>query len=121
MFNSSTGKSFNIPWNSPNALPVSSKISIGITPKTVDCFVVTNYTIGTGASCQLPSPILLEEHYLQLMQNDVGMQHVHKALHDKKKCTVGEIKKRYARYRLVDFKIKIPETLMVVKGGGNMV
>lgn len=91
---------------------------IGITPKAVDCFVVTNYAIGTGSSCQLPSPILLEEHYLQLMQNDVGMQHVHKALHDKKKCIVGEIKKRYARYRLVDFKIQIPETLMVVKGGG---
>lgn len=89
---------------------------IGITPKTVDCFVVTNYAIGTGSSCQLPSPILLEEHYLQLMQNDMGMQYVHKALHDKKKCTVGDIKKRYAIYRLVDFEIKIPETLMVVKG-----
>lgn len=89
----------------------------GITPKEVDCFVITNYAIGTGTNCQLPSPILLEEHYLQLMQNDAGMQHVHKALQDKKKCIVGEIKKRYARYNLVDFKIKIPETLMVVKGG----
>ena len=90
----------------------------GILPKEVDCFVVTNYSIGTGTNCQLPSPILLEEHYLQLMQNDAGMQHVHKALQDKKKCIVGEIRKRYARYSLVDFKIKIPETLMVVKGGG---
>ena len=51
------------------------------------------------------------------MQKNVGMQHVQKALKDKKKCIVGEIKKRYARYSLVDFKIKIPETLMVVKGG----
>lgn len=90
----------------------------GIIPKEVDCFVVTNYSIGTGTNCQLPSPILLEEHYLQLMQNDAGMRHVHKALKDKKKCIVGEIRKRYARYSLVDFKIKIPETLMVVKGGG---
>ena len=89
----------------------------GIIPKEVDCFVVTNYAIGTGTNCQLPSPILLEEHYLQLMQKNVGMQHVQKALKDKKKCIVGEIKKRYARYSLVDFKIKIPETLMVVKGG----
>ena len=47
----------------------------GILPKEVDCFVVTNYSIGTGTNCQLPSPILLEEHYLQLMQNDAGMQH----------------------------------------------
>lgn len=92
----------------------------GIIPKEVDYFVVTNYAIGTGTNCQLPSPILLEEHYLQLMQKNTGMQHVHKALKDKKKCIVGEIKKRYARYSLVDFKIKIPETLMVVKGG-NMI
>lgn len=87
----------------------------GIMPKEVDCFVITNYSIGTGTNCQLPSPILLEEHYLQLMQNNEGMHHVHKALQDKKKCIVGEIKKRYARYSLVNFKIKIPETLMVVK------
>ncbi len=65
----------------------------------------------------MPSPILLEEHYLQLMQNDAGMQHAHKALQDKKKCIVGEIKKRYASYSLVNFNIIIPETLTVAKGG----
>lgn len=89
---------------------------IGVIPNVVDYFVVTNYAIGTGTNCKLPSPILLEEHYLQLMQQDAGMQYVHKALLDKKKCIVGEIKKRYARYALVGFKIKIPETIMEEKG-----
>lgn len=89
---------------------------IGVIPNVVDYFVVTNYAIGTGTNCKLPSPILLEEHYLQLMQQAAGMQYVHKALLDKKKCIVGEIKKRYARYALVGFKIKIPETIMEEKG-----
>lgn len=89
---------------------------IGVIPNVVDYFVVTNYAIGTGTNCKLPSPILLEEHYLQLMQQAAGMQYVHKALLDKKKCIVGEIKKRYARYALIGFKIKIPETIMEEKG-----
>ena len=85
---------------------------IGIVPKEVDHFVITNYEIGTGVNCQLPSPILLENHYMQLMQQEEGMKLVQKVLRDKKKGMGGEIRKRYSRFSLIDFKIKIPETLM---------
>lgn len=89
---------------------------IGITPKEVDYFVITNYEIGTGVNCQLPSPILLENHYMQLMQQEDGMKLVQKVLRDKKKGMGGEIRKRYSRFSLIDFKIKIPETLMRLSG-----
>lgn len=89
---------------------------IGIVPKEVDHFVITNYEIGTGVNCQLPSPILLEEHYMQLMQWGDGMESVQKVLRDKKKGMGGKIRKRYSRFSLIDFKIKIPETLMRLSG-----
>ena len=84
-------------------------------PKEVDHFVITNYEIGTGVNCKLPSPILLENHYMQLMQQEDGMKLVQKVLRDKKKG-MGEIRKRYSRFSLIDFKIKIPETLMRLSG-----
>lgn len=84
----------------------------GIVPKTIDFFVITNYSVGTGVKYQLPTPILLEGHYLELMQYVDGMKLVSKALSDRGKCMVGTISKRYARYGLIDFKIKVPETLM---------
>lgn len=94
----------------------------GMIPEKIDYFVITNYSIGTGVNCPLPSPILLEEHYLQLMQSADGMQCVHKVLQDEKKCIVGEITKRYARFGLNGFKIKIPETLLNVRcRGENMI
>lgn len=83
----------------------------GIIPDAIDYFVITNYSIGTGVKCQLPTPILLEEHYLQLMQCDDGMRRVSKVISDKNKCIIKTIKKRYARYGLIDFKIKIPEAI----------
>lgn len=89
---------------------------IGIVPKEVDHFVITNYEIGTGVNCKLPSPILLENHYMQLMQQEDGMKLVQKVLRDKKKCMGGEIRKRYSRFSLIDFKIKTPETLMRLRG-----
>lgn len=84
----------------------------GIVPKTIDFFVITNYSVGTGVKYQLPTPILLEGHYLELMQYADGMKLVSKALSDRGKCMVGTTSKRYARYGLIDFKIKVPETLM---------
>lgn len=89
---------------------------IGIVPKEVDHFVITNYEIGTGVNCKLPSPILLENHYMQLMQQEDAMKLVQKVLRDKKKGMGGEIRKRYSRFSLIDFKIKIPETLMRLSG-----
>lgn len=89
---------------------------IGIVPKEVDHFVITNYEIGTGVNCKLPSPILLENHYMQLMQQEDGMKLVQKVLRDKKKGMGGEIRKRYSRFSLIDFKIKIPDTLMRLSG-----
>lgn len=81
----------------------------GISPNIVDYFVITNYSIGTGANCELPSKILLESHYCYMMKSKNGMQKVHEVLNDPNKGCKIFIKKRYARYSLNGYKIMIPE------------
>lgn len=51
----------------------------GIIPDFVDYFVITNYSVGTGRNCILPSPIILESHYLSMMKLNNGMYNVHYA------------------------------------------
>lgn len=81
----------------------------GIVPNNIDYFVLTNYSIGTGMGVQLPSPILLEEHYLWLMKLENGMEYIHEVLVNKEKKCIGIIKKRYARFSLPNCKFKIPD------------
>lgn len=83
-----------------------------IMPDRIDFFVMTNYSIGTGTNCELPSPILLEEHYFEMMKSKNGMKNVHEALLDTGKKIIGKPQKRYARYLLAGYKMKIPETFI---------
>lgn len=84
----------------------------GIVPDKIDFFVVTNYSVGTGNGCKLPTPVLLEEHYLEMMRKSNGMQLVHDAVKSIGKLRLGSPRKRYARYIICDYKIKIPESLI---------
>ena len=81
----------------------------GIIPDFVDYFVITNYSVGTGRNCILPSPIILESHYLSMMRLNNGMYNVHYALSDNGKGYIQHVEKRYARYLLSGYKIMVPE------------
>ena len=81
----------------------------GIIPDFVDYFVITNYSVGTGRNCILPSPIILESHYLSMMKLNSGMYNVHYALSDNGKGYIQHVGKRYARYLLSGYKIMVPE------------
>lgn len=86
---------------------------INIKPKKIDYFILTNYSIGTGIDFQinlkLPTPILLIDHYLFLMNQHEGMKIVTTVLKDKSKGLKFKINKRYATYKLCNVKFKIPE------------
>lgn len=78
-------------------------------PDEIDYFVLTNYSIGTGISVKVPTPILLVDHYIELMQCRNGMELVKKILNDTDKMLPIEKKKRYSRFSLLGNKILIPE------------
>ena len=84
----------------------------GIMPDFIDYFVITNYSVGTGTNCILPSPIILESHYLSMMKLDNGMNNVHHALFDNGKGYIQHVENRYARYLLSGYEIMIPEYLI---------
>ena len=86
----------------------------GIIPDFVDYFVITNYSVGTGRNCILPSPIILESHYLSMMKFNNGMYNVHYALSDNGKGYIQHVEKRYARYLLSGYKIMVPEYLFKI-------
>lgn len=86
----------------------------GIIPDFVDYFVITNYSVGTGRNCILPSPIILESHYLSMMKLNNGMYNVHYALSDNGKGYIQHVEKRYARYLLSGYKIMVPEYLFKI-------
>ena len=83
-------------------------------PDFVDYFVITNYSVGTGRNCILPSPIILESHYLSMMKLNNGMYNVHYALSDNGKGYIQHVEKRYARYLLSGYKIMVPEYLFKI-------
>lgn len=80
---------------------------IGIVPDYVDFFVVTNFSAGTGYNIDLPSPILVENHYIQLMK--YGMKEVNLALCDTYKKLFSYIEKQNIIINLNEYKIQIPE------------
>lgn len=81
----------------------------GVIPDKIDYFIITNNSIGVGRGIKLPSPILRESHYIQLMKRENGMEVVGEVLNDYMKGMDGEIKKRYARFHIGKYKILIPE------------
>lgn len=81
----------------------------GVIPEKIDFFVLTNYSIGTGIGLNLPTPILLTDHYIKLMQLENGMEAVHYVLFDNNKGMDFDISKRYCRYSFMGKKILIPE------------
>lgn len=80
---------------------------IGIVPEYIDFFVVTNFSAGTGYDIDLPSPILVENHYIQLMK--YGMKEVNLALRDACKKLFSYIEKQNIIINLGKYKMQIPE------------
>lgn len=80
---------------------------IGIIPEYIDFFVVTNFSAGTGYNINLPSPILVENHYIQLME--YGMKEVNLALRDACKNLFFYVDKRKISINLGKYKMQIPE------------
>ena len=90
------------------------EIRLNVLYDIVDYFVITNYSVGTGRNCILPSPIILESHYLSMMKLNNGMYNVHYALSDNGKGYIQHVEKRYARYLLSGYKIMVPEYLFKI-------
>ncbi|CKG48985.1 hypothetical protein [Bacillus cereus] len=80
-----------------------------IIPDKIDYFILTNYSIGTGANTSLPTPILLIDHYVELMKYGNGMELVENTLNKNNKMLPVESKKRYSRFSLLGNKILVPE------------
>ncbi|MFS0659451.1 hypothetical protein AB1L07_11485 [Niallia alba] len=80
-----------------------------ITPSKIDFFILTNYSVGTGIGVSLPTPILLIDHYIEVMKNIDGMEQVRTILNQKDKMLPGKQNKRYSRFSLLGNKILIPE------------
>ncbi|MFJ9383809.1 hypothetical protein ACIROD_08635 [Peribacillus sp. NPDC101481] len=78
-------------------------------PNEIDYFVLTNYSIGTGINVNIPTPILLVDHYIELMKHKNGMELVRTILNKNDKMLPIEQKKRYSRFSLLGNKILIPE------------
>ncbi|APU61305.1 hypothetical protein NPD8_3264 [Clostridium botulinum] len=81
----------------------------GITPDKIDFFILTNYSIGMGTNASLPTPILLIDHYTELMNNSDGMDQVTTVLNRNDKMLPIKQNKRYSRFSLLGNKILIPE------------
>jgi hypothetical protein len=88
-----------------------------ITPKKVDYFVLTNYSVGTGINTNLPTPILLTDHYIEMMKEKNGMELVRSFLNDNGKKLPNKQKSRYSRFSLLGYKILIPEYLFEISLG----
>lgn len=80
-----------------------------IVPSNIDYFILTNFSIGTGLNKELPTPIILIDHYIDLMNKNNGMELVSQALSDTLKLLPIKQEKRYARYSLCGSKILVPE------------
>lgn len=80
-----------------------------IIPEKVDYFVLTNFSVGTGINCSLPTQILLADHYIEIMKKQNGMELIRCVLNDKKKMLPIKESKRYSRFSLLGYKILIPE------------
>ncbi|MCY9383753.1 hypothetical protein MOF39_11750 [Bacillus inaquosorum] len=93
---------------------------IGTEPKKVDYFVLTNYSIGTGINNITPSPILLIDHYIELMKQRNGMELVRTVLNSSDKKLPLEKSKRYSRFSLSGYKILIPEYSFMLKQDHNI-
>lgn len=53
---------------------------IGKKPSSISYFILTNYSIGLGTKVDLPSPILLSEHYIRCMNSPMSNKMVNNAL-----------------------------------------
>lgn len=80
-----------------------------IIPNKIDFFILTNYSIGTGMNVSLPTPILLIDHYIKLMDNNDGMEQVRKVINKNDKMLQINANKRYSRFSLLGNKILIPD------------
>ncbi|GKX67685.1 hypothetical protein [Inconstantimicrobium mannanitabidum] len=80
-----------------------------IIPNKIDYFILTNYSIGTGINNNLPTHILLINHYIELMNNNNGMELVRILLNDKNKMMNFEERKEYIEFSLFGYEIIIPQ------------
>ncbi|MDG5472412.1 hypothetical protein P6709_11715 [Jeotgalibacillus sp. ET6] len=80
-----------------------------VIPGRIDYFVLTNYSIGTGIGENTPTPILLTDHYKDLMKKRNGMSLVRTVLNSSDKKLPIERRKRHSRFSLLGHKILIPE------------
>lgn len=105
-----------------NNLPLILKEYFGetyekITPNKIDFFILTNFSIGSGANADLPTPILLIDHYIEVMKNNDGMDQISTILNTKDKMLPIKQNKRYSRFSLLGNKILIPEYSFTLGSG----
>ena len=77
-------------------------------PNRIQYFTLTNYSIGIGTSTELPSSILLIDHYLRLMNTSIGNVLVNDALSRNDKGMPRKFTKRFSKIELYDYQFVIP-------------
>lgn len=77
-------------------------------PKKIQYFTLTNYSIGIGTKTEMPSPILLTDHYLRLMNSPIGNALVSDALRRNDKGMPRKFTKRFSKIALYNFQFVIP-------------
>ncbi|XZH39094.1 hypothetical protein ACSW8X_00445 [Clostridium perfringens] len=80
-----------------------------VIPNKIDYLVLTNYSIGTGGNNKLPTPILLINHYIELMSNKNGMELVKDVLITKDKMMNIKTLKEYISFSIFEYEIFIPQ------------
>lgn len=77
-------------------------------PKKINYFTLTNYSIGLGSTIQLPSSILLVDHYLRCMNTPMSNSMVNYALKNIDKGLPRKIQTRYSKISLFGKNFTIP-------------
>lgn len=79
-----------------------------VEPERIQYFTLTNYSIGLGTNFELPTSILLMEHYLDCMGTREGVDVVGEALERKDKGLFRKFTIKYSKLKLGEYKLVIP-------------
>lgn len=77
-------------------------------PKKIDYFTITNYSVGLGTNIDLPSPILLIDHYLRCMESPIATSMIKDALNRSDKGLPRNFIMRYSKISIYDYQFVIP-------------
>ncbi|MBC1235173.1 hypothetical protein [Listeria booriae] len=84
------------------------KVYSGITPNKIDYFLLTNYSVGMGGNFTLPSPVLITDHYIDVM-NRGGINLIRAVLGDNGKGVPSICETMDSNYQIAGYKFAIQD------------